>query len=82
MDETRLIESLPCISDLSQNSKQLIIMAHLGRPKIQSSEYDLAKICESLSWKLGKDIFFVENLSEENITRIKSWEDHIVFYKI
>ena len=38
IDDTRLIESLPCIQSLVDNSQQLIIMAHLGRPKGKSPE--------------------------------------------
>ena len=29
IDDTRLTESLPCVSYLAENSKQLVIIAHL-----------------------------------------------------
>lgn len=79
IDDTRLIESLPCIQSLVDNSQQLIIMAHLGRPKGKSPETSFAKVADALSGHLGKDIYFANDLNEETINIIKSWEEKIIF---
>lgn len=79
LDNTRLLESLPCIKLLANGSKQLIITAHLGRPKSRTADTSFAKVCQKLSEMLGEDIYFADNLHKETIARIKSWTDKVVF---
>lgn len=79
IDDTRLTESLPGIKLLANNSKQLIITAHLGRPTEQSAQFSFAKLAHELESRLGQPVFFAADLTEETLQRIESGADHIVF---
>ena len=63
----RIDESLKTIKYIiSQQPKQIIIISHLGRPKIHDKKLSLLPIKEYLENKLEENIYFAKNF--ENIT--------------
>lgn len=78
IDDTRLTESLPCISYLAENSKQLVIIAHLWRPKSPSPSTSFAQVVRELEKRLWKPVHFVSDLEQTTIDSIKTWEHQII----
>lgn len=58
-DDTRITASLPTIQYLLEQKAAVILMAHLGRPKVQvKPELSLAPVAKHLGKLLGKKILF------------------------
>jgi 3-phosphoglycerate kinase len=72
LDDTRLTESLPCIQALATTSKQLIITAHLGRPKEKSPSTSFGQLVKELEHRLGQPVYFATDLEQTTIERITS----------
>ncbi len=70
-DETRITASLPTLLDLINRSAKIILVTHLGRPKVGSSldrkELSTAPIADALSRKLGKRVAHVDDCIGEKV---------------
>ncbi len=68
-DDTRIREALPTINYCIDNgAKSIIFVSHLGRPKGRSEEFSLKAILKRLERLLAKDVVFVENLENAQVT--------------
>lgn len=68
-DDTRIREALPTINYCIDNgAKSIILVSHLGRPKGRSEEFSLKHILKRLERLLAKDVVFVENLENAQVT--------------
>ena len=95
VDDFRIRQSLPTISYLSQNKAKVILISHLGRPKIgflakaDKKRYSLAQVAERLAYLLSKKVFFVRDCQgrkvKEAIDKMKGGEvvllENLRFYK-
>ncbi len=70
-DETRITAALPTLLDLINRSAKIILVTHLGRPKVGSSsdrkELSTAPIADALSRKLGKRVAHVDDCIGEKV---------------
>lgn len=74
-DLTRLEESLPLITELALNAKNVVLMAHLGRPTEQESKFSFWNVVEILNQKLDSfniSVELIKDLSEASIQKILS----------
>ncbi len=79
-DETRITAALPTLLNLIHRNAKIILVTHLGRPKVGSStdrvELSTAPIAIALSQKLGKRVRHVNNcIGEEVQNAIEALED-------
>ncbi len=59
MDETRIIAAIPTIKKIINEGGSVILMSHLGRPKMgPEDKYSLKHIIPSLQEKLGMEVKF------------------------
>ena len=64
-DDARIRGALPTLEELrSRHAKQLILAAHLGRPKNREPELSLKPAAERLSALLGVDVALAPSLDE------------------
>jgi 3-phosphoglycerate kinase len=64
-DDARIRGALPTLEELrSRGARQLILAAHLGRPKDREPELSLKPAAERLSELLGVDVALAPNLDE------------------
>ena len=64
-DDVRIRAALPTLEELrSRGARQLILAAHLGRPKDREPELSLKPAAERLSELLGVDVALVPSLDE------------------
>jgi len=60
-DLTRIKSTIPTINFFLDLGKQVILISHLGRPKVKAKEYSLQIIVDPLSKLLKKDVFFYQD---------------------
>lgn len=64
-DNTRIVEALPTLKELSKKAKRIIIMAHLGRPTIaREPEFSLEAVKVALETELAENILLVKDKSD------------------
>lgn len=66
-DVTRILTSLPTIQHLINTNAKVVIMSHLGRPKIHVNNLSLKNIVETLSQLLNKEVRFVDDCIGEKV---------------
>jgi len=79
-DETRITAALPTLLNLIHRNAKIILVTHLGRPKVGSStdreELSTAPIAIALSQKLGKRVKYANDcIGEEVQNAVKALED-------
>lgn len=68
-DDTRIREAIPTINYCIDNgAKSIILVSHLGRPQGRSNEFSLKHILKRLERLLAKDVVFVDNLENAQVT--------------
>lgn len=68
-DDTRIREAIPTINYCIDNgAKSIILVSHLGRPKERDPKFSLQHILKRLERLLSKDVVFVENLENAQVT--------------
>ena len=68
-DDTRIREAIPTINYCIDNgAKSVILVSHLGRPKTKSNEFSLKNILQRLERLLSKDIVFIDNLENAQLS--------------
>lgn len=68
-DDTRIREAIPTINYCIDNgAKSIILVSHLGRPQGRSNEFSLKHILKRLERLLSKDVVFVDNLENAQVT--------------
>lgn len=77
-DETRITQALPTIKYILERTNHLVIASHLGRPKgKKDKKYTLEPVGKKLAELLNKEVVFVENYIEEDVSPIlKELKDH------
>lgn len=59
-DDTRIIATLPTISNLISRGARVVLMSHLGRPDGKADmKYSLKPVAERLSFLLHKEVVFI-----------------------
>ena len=61
-DDTRIRAALPTLEALRQRGAELVLLAHLGRPKDREPEFSLKPVAERTAELLGVDIPVAEEL--------------------
>jgi len=89
-DDTRIVEAVPTIKNITDRGGRLVLMSHLGRPKGERTpEYSLKPAADVLSALLGKDVRFVDDCIgekvEKAVTELKDGDvlvlENLRFYK-
>ena len=81
-DNERILRSLKTIEFLADQSKRLIIISHLGRPKENNEiqpEYSLKPVAEELSELIAKKVDLAENLSDIDETNSLTLLENVRF---
>ncbi len=83
-DNSRIVKALPTIAFLLEKKAKIVIISHLGRPKKDSQGnypeiFSLKIVKNELSKLLGREINWLENLSEETAEKIKNSPPASVF---
>jgi len=69
-DDTRLVEALPTIRELSAAGARLLLCSHLGRPKGERNpKYTLRPVAARLAELLGQPVAFAEDCIGEPASR-------------
>ena len=58
-DDTRIRAALPTLTELRGRGAQLVLLAHLGRPKAREPELSLAPVAARLQEALGEEVSLV-----------------------
>ncbi len=77
-DATRLNESLPLIQELAGKAQNLVIMAHLGRPKERSQDTSFWHLAQLLGVELekqGVSLKLISDLTDSALEEIKNNQD-------
>lgn len=70
-DDTRIVESLPSIKKIVNESGRAILMSHLGRPKGKKNpEFTLKPVAERLSALLGRPVKFAPDCIGEEVKKM------------
>lgn len=72
VDDTRLQESMPLISELAKSAKTLIITGHLGRPERRERSLSFWNVAELMSnelKKIGVSVELYEDITDEFINK-------------
>jgi phosphoglycerate kinase len=59
-DDARIRAALPTLKELREKDAQLLLAAHLGRPKDREPEFSLRPVAERLSELLGEDVVLAD----------------------
>ncbi len=86
VDATRIKEAIPTIRDIiSKKPRQLIIIAHLGRPEGKwEQKYSLRPVARKVQELLGKHVVFIDDNITKDITSSSSpiiLLENLRFYK-
>ncbi len=70
-DDTRLVEALPTLRELSGAGAKLLLASHLGRPKGEPNpKYSLRPVAARLAELLGAPVAFAEDCVGEPVARL------------
>jgi phosphoglycerate kinase len=59
-DDTRLRASVPTLAELSDKGAIVLVLAHIGRPKVPSPEHSTALVTKPLEAVLGRPVQYVD----------------------
>jgi phosphoglycerate kinase len=59
-DDTRLRAAVPTLAELSDKGAIVLVLAHIGRPKVPSPEYSTALVTKPLEAVLGRPVQYVD----------------------
>jgi phosphoglycerate kinase len=59
-DDTRLRAAVPTISELSDRGAIVLVLAHIGRPKVPSPEFSTALVTKPLEAVLGRPVQYID----------------------
>ena len=63
LDDTRILESIPTIDYLINQSAKVIIISHIGRPKGKfNKNYSFKPLIQDISKRINREIFFKSSL--------------------
>ena len=65
IDEERILAALPTIKKLISENAKIIIMSHLGRPKVKEKSFSLKPVATRLSSLLKKNVLFSDDCIKE-----------------
>ena len=79
-DTTRIDAALPTINKILKDGGSIVLMSHLGRPKLEyqsvklgaESKFSLINIKSVLEEKIGKEILFVDDCASEEAFKMSS----------
>ncbi len=78
-DDTRIRESLPTIKYLLDQSAQVIVCSHLGRPKGRDPELSLEPVAGRMANLLGQEVLFASDcVGEEAKEAVRSMGRHVL----
>lgn len=70
-DDTRIVEALPTIRELSNAGARLLLCSHCGRPKGErNSKYSLRPAAVALAELLGREVPFAEDCIGEPVAKV------------
>ena len=71
LDDTRILESIPTIDYLINQSAKVIIISHIGRPKGKfNKNYSFKPLIQDISKRINREIFFIEHKNQSKISTI------------
>ena len=75
-DETRIVAALPTLGELRERgAKQLVLLAHLGRPKGRDPKLSLAPVAARLSELLGEQVALAadpESVGDDSVAMVEN----------
>ncbi len=70
-DDTRIISALPTINKIIEKNGSIILMSHMGRPKIgPEDKFSLRHIVKHLSEKTNKNVLFASDCIGEKVEKM------------
>lgn len=59
-DDTRLRAAVPTVSELSDKGAIVLVLAHLGRPKVPAPEFSTAQVARPFEAVLGRPVRYID----------------------
>jgi len=59
-DDTRLRAAVPTVSELSDRGAVVLVLAHIGRPKVPSPEFSTALVTKPFETVLGRPVQYID----------------------
>jgi phosphoglycerate kinase len=71
-DDTRMVATLPTVTELADKGAIVLLLAHFGRPKAPDPDLSLSRITRAYQTVLGREVRYVDwEVAEENVASLR-----------
>jgi phosphoglycerate kinase len=71
-DDTRMVATLPTVTELADKGAIVLLLAHFGRPKAPDPDFSLSRITRAYQTVLGREVRYVDwEVAEENVASLR-----------